>query len=186
MNVEQPPEDLLAITLDAAAKDAQSTDPSGKELATLPDGCWLKPSNILTDSRGSLFEMGSNRHWGDEPIVHVYGVTLRPSVVKGWALHKEHDDRYFIMSGDMEVVMYDVRPDASTYGRLFRVTLSDKRRACLRIPAFVWHADHNPGTEDVLLVNMPTKAYDHANPDKYRLPLDTDLIPHDFGDAKGW
>lgn len=156
------------------------------ELAGLPDGSWLKPTNTLTDARGSLFEMGSNANWGDEPIVHVYGVTLRPSVAKGWALHKHHDDRYFIMSGDMEVIMYDVRPDAGTYGQLFRVTLSEKSRACLRIPAYVWHADYNPGTKDVMLVNMTTKAYDHANPDKYRLPLDTDLIPYDFKGAKGW
>ncbi|MEO0750785.1 MAG: dTDP-4-dehydrorhamnose 3,5-epimerase family protein [Pseudomonadota bacterium] len=180
------PKDLLSQTLEAAGKDAQSTDATGKETAGLPEGSWLKPAHILTDARGSLFELGSNSRWGEDPIVHVYGVTLRPGVVKGWALHKEHDDRYFILSGDMEVVMYDVRPEARTYGQLFRVTLSEKSRACLRIPAFVWHADHNPGTEDVLLVNMPTKVYDRENPDKYRLPLDTDLIPHDFGDAKGW
>jgi dTDP-4-dehydrorhamnose 3,5-epimerase len=35
-------------------------------------------------------------------------------------------------------------------------------------------------------VNCPTMAYDHANPDKYRLPLDTDLIPHKFPGARGY
>jgi dTDP-4-dehydrorhamnose 3,5-epimerase len=29
-------------------------------------------------------------------------------------------------------------------------------------------------------------AYDHANPDKYRLPLDTDLIPYKFENSRGW
>ena len=33
---------------------------------------------------------------------------------------------------------------------------------------------------------IPTRPYDHANPDKYRLPIDTPLIPYSFGDAKGW
>jgi len=31
-----------------------------------------------------------------------------------------------------------------------------------------------------MMVNMPTRQYNHENPDKYRLPLDTDLIPYDF------
>ena len=35
-------------------------------------------------------------------------------------------------------------------------------------------------------MNFPTMAFDHKNPDKYRLPLDTPLIPYSFGDARGW
>ena len=58
--------------------------------------------------------------------------------------------------------------------------------ALVNVPRNVWHADHNIGTTDVLVVNFPTLAYDHANPDRYRLPLDTDLIPHSFGNATGW
>jgi dTDP-4-dehydrorhamnose 3,5-epimerase len=49
----------------------------------------------------------------------------------------------------------------------------------------VWHADHNIGTTDVIVVNFPTKPYEHANPDKYRLPLNTDLIPYSFGNVMG-
>ena len=36
------------------------------------------------------------------------------------------------------------------------------------------------GMTDVVALNFPTLAYDHANPDKYRLPVDSDLIPHKF------
>jgi dTDP-4-dehydrorhamnose 3,5-epimerase len=35
-------------------------------------------------------------------------------------------------------------------------------------------------------VNFPTIPYDHADPDKYRLPIDTTLIPFSFGSAHGW
>jgi dTDP-4-dehydrorhamnose 3,5-epimerase len=33
---------------------------------------------------------------------------------------------------------------------------------------------------------MPTRPYDHADPDKYRLPLDNDVIPFRFDEAPGW
>ena len=36
------------------------------------------------------------------------------------------------------------------------------------------------GTTDFVAVNLKTTAFDHANPDKYELPLDTDRIPYDF------
>jgi dTDP-4-dehydrorhamnose 3,5-epimerase len=56
----------------------------------------------------------------------------------------------------------------------------------VNVPRNVWHADHNIGSADVVVINFPTQAYDHTNPDKYRLSLDTDLIPYSFGDVVGW
>ena len=56
----------------------------------------------------------------------------------------------------------------------------------VNIPKFVWHAEHNVGSTDVVVIDMPTEPYDHANPDKYRLPIDTPLIPYSFGAARGW
>jgi dTDP-4-dehydrorhamnose 3,5-epimerase len=87
----------------------------------------------------------------------------------------------------MQLVLYDVRADSSTYGQVIRLTLSDHDRRLVTIPTHVWHADQNVGTEEVFLINMPTRIYDYGNPDKMRLPIDTDLIPHDFGpSARGW
>jgi dTDP-4-dehydrorhamnose 3,5-epimerase len=36
------------------------------------------------------------------------------------------------------------------------------------------------------MFNLPTWPYDHADPDKYRLPIKNDLIPFDFDDGPGW
>ena len=106
--------------------------------------------------------------------------------MKGWNLHKEHEDRYVVLQGEMEVVYFDPRPDLPTYGEVCKVTMSGHRRQLVTVPKFVWHADHNIGTTDVVALNYPTTPYTHENPDKYRLPLDTDLIPYSFGDARGW
>jgi dTDP-4-dehydrorhamnose 3,5-epimerase len=101
-------------------------------------------------------------------------------------MHLLHEDRYFILTGDMEVVMYDTRVGSPTHGLVSKVVLAESRRRIMNIPAGIWHANHNIGTKDVVVVNFPTKPYDHANPDKYRLPLDTDQIPYKFDNARGW
>jgi dTDP-4-dehydrorhamnose 3,5-epimerase len=106
--------------------------------------------------------------------------------VKGWNLHREHEDRYVVLAGDMELVLFDPRPDSSTCGEVCQVVLNGRERTIVNVPANVWHADHNIGTTDLVVVNFPTLPYEHVNPDKYRLPLDTPLIPHSFGSAPGW
>jgi dTDP-4-dehydrorhamnose 3,5-epimerase len=125
-------------------------------------------------------------NWHEEPLVFAYTFSIRPGFVKGWNLHKEHEDRYTLLQGEMELVLYDPRPDSPTCGDVCRVLLSEHNRSLVNIPRNVWHADYNIGTKDVVAVNFPTTPYDHANPDKYRLPIGTDLIPYSFGDAKGW
>ncbi len=91
-----------------------------------------------------------------------------------------------LVQGEMELVLFDPRPDSPTCGEVQRIVLTEQSRCLVNVPRNVWHADHNIGSKDVVVVNHPTMAYDHANPDKYRLPIDTELIPYSFGDAKGW
>lgn len=44
----------------------------------------------------------------------------------------------------------------------------------------MWHAVENVGTTEAAFANLPTRAYHYHEPDKYRLPLDTDEIPFRF------
>lgn len=84
------------------------------------------------------------------------------------------------------MILYDVRPESPTCGVVSRVVLSERRRQLVNVPKYVWHADVNIGSCDVVIVNFPTTPYDHANPDKYRLPLDSPLIPYALTGYRGW
>jgi dTDP-4-dehydrorhamnose 3,5-epimerase len=64
-------------------------------------------------------------------------------------------------------------------------TLSDHQRAMVRIPSGVWHGVQNVGEGESVFVNFPTRPYVYEDPDKYRLPLNNDLIPFDFNDGPG-
>jgi dTDP-4-dehydrorhamnose 3,5-epimerase len=48
------------------------------------------------------------------------------------------------------------------------------------MPAGVWHAVENVGTEEAIMINFPTRPYNHADPDKRRLPIDSPEIPFEF------
>jgi dTDP-4-dehydrorhamnose 3,5-epimerase len=168
-------------------KDVQTTTPSGEPIIELIEGVKIRPAFTLADERGTLCEI-LNPAWDlhEAPIVYVYQFTIRPGKIKGWHQHRLHDDRIFISQGTVKVVLYDDRPDSPTYRRVNEIYRSEHQRTIMVIPAFVFHAHQNVGNSDALFVSMPTRPYNHADPDVFRLPVNTDQIPYHFEQKLGW
>lgn len=169
-------------------RDTETVTPDGRRIEPLPDGMVLRDLVTHVDGRGSVCELYDLR-WGvnPDPLVFAYLFTIRPGRAKGWGIHREHEDRYAFLGGELELAFFDAREDSATAGREFRLFLSAYGRRLLTIPRGVWHAERNVGTVDVQVVNFPTIPYDHASPDKYRLPLDSDELPVRLGpEWRGW
>jgi dTDP-4-dehydrorhamnose 3,5-epimerase len=175
------------MELQEAKRDVATVTPRGQTLAQIPDGVTFYNLTAQIDERGSIRELYDPRWgWLPEPLVYVYSFSVRPGVVKGWAMHKLHQDRYYVLAGELEVVLYDERADSPTRGLVAQIVLSQYQPRLMNIPTGIWHADRNLGSVDAVGINFPTLPYDHNHPDKYRLPLDTDRIPHKFERTLGW
>lgn len=172
-------EDGLA-PVDAPRKDVQLATEAGAR-RELIDGMRIREARTIADDRGTIC-VAYDPRWGfsDEPMVYSYEVTIRPGAVKGWILHETYDDRLFLAAGTVKWVMYDERPGSPTHGRLTELHFDEHHRSLLLIPRGVWHAVQNVGSTDSRMVNFPTTPYDYENPDKIRLPLDTERIPYRF------
>lgn len=168
-------------------RDQQTVSSDGQSVASRIAGVTVRMATTLPDERGELCEI-YNPAWGfsDAPLVYVYQVAIRPGRVKGWVVHYEQDDRLFISTGVFKIVLYDGRLDSPTHGQINVLHLGERNRGLLLIPRGVYHAMQNIGQTEAIFLNMPTRAYQHEKPDKYRLPLDTDLIPYRFDDRLGW
>jgi dTDP-4-dehydrorhamnose 3,5-epimerase len=172
---------LLEATIVAAKADTATVSSKGEPIRRLTHGVSLRRLVTHTDYRGSLTELYDTRwDFHPDPLVSSYIFTIRPGVVKGWNLHQTHEDRYVLLQGEMELVLYDPRPDSPTCGEVCTIVLSEYERCIVNIPINVWHADRNIGSRETVVMNFPTVPYDHMNPDKLRLPLDSSLIPHQF------
>lgn len=168
-------------------KDVQTVTAEGQSVRPQIQGAILRRTAPIEDERGHVTEI-YRPSWGvhEMPLVYVYQAMLRPGKVKGWGVHAKQDDRVFCVVGSLRVVLYDVREDSPTKGLLNVHVLSEQNRGLLIIPAGVYHAVQNIGLNDAYFVNMPTRPYDHEDPDKRRLPLKNDLIPFSFDDGPGW
>ena len=90
-------------------------------------------------------------------------------------------DRLFVNQGLLKVVLYDGREDSPTHGKIIELHAGDPRPTFLVLPAGIWHGLQNIGTTDALLLNLPSRGYDYADPDHWRLPFDTPEIPYSWG-----
>ncbi len=165
---------------DTPRKDVQLATEAGAR-RELIHGMRIREARTIADDRGTVC-VAYDPRWGfsDEPMVYSYEVTIRPGAVKGWIMHETYDDRLFLAAGTVKWVMYDDRPESPTRGRLSELYFDEHHRSLLLIPRGVWHAVQSVGDVDSRMVNFPTAPYDYEDPDKTRLPLDTERIPYRF------
>jgi dTDP-4-dehydrorhamnose 3,5-epimerase len=168
-------------------QDRMTVTKEGQPVTQLIDGVVIRPATTQIDGRGTLCEI-LRPDWGfhPAPFSYVYQFTIRPGMCKGWHQHHQHDDRIFLSQGTVKVVLYDPRRESPTYGMINEIHRSELRRDIMVIPQFVWHAHQNIGNTDALFISMPTRLYDHASPDVFRLPLENDVIPYKFEQKMGW
>lgn len=160
-------------------KDRQTVSKEGRRLQDLIEGVRLRPAVTQMDERGTICEVFSAA-WGfdEDPLVYVYQVSILPGVAKGWVLHLKQHDRFFAPFGRLRVVLFDGREHSPTYRSLNRFEVGELNRCLLRIPAGVYHVVQNIGPSEAYFYNLPTCPYNHSDPDKFRLPLDNEIIPY--------
>lgn len=146
----------------------------------LIEGVRLQRLSTRADKRGDLTVLLSALK---EPIVsppHVYLVSAEPESIRAWVYHKRQSDRLAYTNGEIRVVLYDLRTDSPTYQKVNVLDVGAANKVLLTIPPFVVHGVQNKGTTTATFVNMPTNAYDPANPDKSRVRYDHPGIPYKF------
>ncbi len=132
------------------------------------------------DSRGDLTVLMSGRYDPSLVAPHVYLVTAAAGSVRAWVYHRFQSDRLAYTMGTFRVVLYDLRDDSPTKGVLNVLDVGAANPVMLTIPPFVVHGVQNRGAEAAQFINMPTRAYDPAAPDKSRLPVGHPGIPYVF------
>jgi dTDP-4-dehydrorhamnose 3,5-epimerase len=173
------------IDLDAFVPDTpkplRHPKPAGKtSQPSLIDGVEITALIANEDDRGSLHELLTTRDGAIEPIVHVYQVSAAPGSIRAWVLHRRQHDRLACTNGNLELVLYDLRPGSPTLHHLNVFRVGADRPCLLRIPPFVVHGLRNKGTGLAYFTNMPTDVYRSDLPDKCRLPYGDSRIPYTF------
>ncbi|BCW88097.1 hypothetical protein sos41_12350 [Alphaproteobacteria bacterium SO-S41] len=167
--------------------DSSTVTTEGERKIGLIDGVQLRRAVVHPDERGEVTEI-FDPAWGiqPEPCIYIYQTMIRRGRIKGWVYHELQTDRFAITTGHLKIVLFDPRSGSPTRGAVNEIFLTERNRGLLTIPPFVIHAVQNIGDGDAVWINMPTVAYNHERPDKFRVALGSPDIPYSFDRGAGW
>jgi dTDP-4-dehydrorhamnose 3,5-epimerase len=149
------------------------------------DGVIVKHLKLIPDERGRLMEILRC----DEDIFvrfgQVYMTTTYPQVVKAWHYHKKQDDFIVCVKGMLKLVLFDDREGSPTQNEINEFFLGDHNPILVKVPRKVYHGWKCISTDEAIVVNAPTEAYDPSAPDEYRLDPHNNNIPYRWARKDG-
>jgi dTDP-4-dehydrorhamnose 3,5-epimerase len=133
----------------------------------------IKKLIIHSDDRGNFIEILRDddnlmKHFGQASIT-----ITNPGIIKAFHCHERQTDFWFVVSGYIKVVLYDLRESSPTYKQTQVVYMGDlSEPKLLLIPVGVAHGYQVLGNKPATLVYFTTESYDPKSPDEKRIPFD--------------
>ena len=133
-------------------------------------GVKVKKLHQVADERGWLTEILR----ADEADLftqfgQVYVSATYPGVVKAWHYHRVQVDNFACVAGMVKLVLVDTREDSPTRGMVSEFFLGTLNPVLVQVPNLVYHGWKCISVEPSLVVNVPNRPYNRAEPDEYRL-----------------
>jgi len=153
------------------------------------EGVRIKRLKLIPDDRGFLMEMLRCDDEIFKGFGQVYITGCIRGVAKAWHYHREQTDNFVCVYGTALVVLYDMREDSPTYGRVAEFILNQPSQVpdegpgehiLLQIPPLVVHGFTAYECPEARIVNVPTRPYRYDNPDEYRYPWNSEEIPYNW------
>ena len=105
------------------------------------DGVVLKSLDTHQDERGFFREIiRETDDFFQEGFGQWSHSLMYPGVIKAWHIHKKQTDWWYVSTGVLKVVLYDKRPESSTYRQSMEMMLGyGYEPSILKIPPGVAH-----------------------------------------------
>ena len=143
------------------------------------DGVALKELVTQTDERGFFQEIiRVNDDFFKEGFGQWSHSLLYTGVVKAWHIHRLQVDWWFVASGVLKAVLFDMRRESPTYRQTMEICMGDHQPAqVLRVPPGVAHGCKCI-SGPVHLFYITSRVYDPG--DEGRIPHDSPEIGYDW------
>ncbi|MAW17191.1 MAG: dTDP-4-dehydrorhamnose 3,5-epimerase [Pelagibacteraceae bacterium] len=107
----------------------------------LKDLLIIKQKNNI-DRRGSLREIFNKKVFGSNKFVFEYCTTSKKNALRGFHFQKKFQQAKYVsvLKGKILDVVVDLRKNSKTFGKCFKIILSDKNATSLFIPEGFGHA----------------------------------------------
>lgn len=160
-------------------RDRQTVDSEGQPIIDPINGVKIRYVRNVTDERGTVCEV-FRKSWNilADPIPHIHLTTVYPGVVKAWGYHRLATELFFVTNGMVKFALFDSRKGSPTYAKINEFVFGELNRALLLVPPLVYHGFMNIGIDELILVTIRNRPYNHKHPDTYRIDPESNQIPY--------
>lgn len=147
------------------------------------DGVLTKPLVYHPDERGFFVELiRKTDQFFAEGFGQLSHSHMVDGVVKAWHVHKTQIDWWFVVSGTIKMVLYDLRKESVTYKQLLEFILGEKgEKMIVKIPSGVAHGlKVIDGPADLVYITNSTYNKDEEG----RIVYDDPSIGYDWVQGK--
>lgn len=124
------------------------------------DGVILTPLKQIFHPKGDVWHAMKCSDNGFEGFGEAYFSTIHCGDIKPWKKHLKMTLNFVVPVGKIRVVIFDDRPQSSTKGNFFDITLSHNNYQRITIPAGLWVAFSGVGESLNLLLNVANLEHD--------------------------
>lgn len=124
------------------------------------DGVILTPLKQIFHPKGDVWHAMKCSDNGFEGFGEAYFSTIHCGDIKPWKKHLKMTLNFVVPVGKIRVVIFDDRPQSSTKGNFFDVTLSHDNYQRITIPPSLWVAFSGIGEDLNLLLNLANLEHD--------------------------
>ena len=144
------------------------------------EGVKIKKLKVIPDERGRLMEILRSDDEIFEQFGQVYMTTAKPGIVKAWHYHKLQTDNFTCVFGKMRLALYDAREQSKTFKEVQDFIIDLENPMLIQIPPNVYHGFKCVSNQEAIVINTVTRAYNHQDPDEYRVDAYDNDIPYDW------
>lgn len=126
------------------------------------EGLEVHDLNIHNDERGSLLHILSLKNHPNFKFGECYASETKPEIIKAWKRHKKTAQNLVVISGKINLVIYDDRNHSSTTNNSYEITLSRENYKLVHIPKGLWYGFKCISESNALIINCIDTPYDSS------------------------
>mgnify|MGYP001558238524 CR=1 FL=1 len=123
-------------------------------------GVKIVPLRRILDERGNIMHMFKVTDPEFTKFGEIYFSTIFPDAIKGWHLHSKMTLNYAAVSGNIKLVLFDMRKDSPTKGVLQEVFIGEDNYCRVSIPPGVLNGFKAVGNQKAIVANCTDIPHD--------------------------
>jgi dTDP-4-dehydrorhamnose 3,5-epimerase len=124
------------------------------------EGILIKELKVFKDERGQVMHMMRCDDGIFSKFGQVYFSVTNAGVTKAWKRHLRMTQHFAVPQGNIQLVIYDDRPNSSTKGQIQEIFLGEDQYQLIRIPPMLWYGFKCLGKESAMIANCSDIPHD--------------------------